>query len=366
MLETKTKPLLTFALCSFNQERFIKEAVEAALAQTYSPLQIILSDDCSTDRTFELMQDLAASYRGPHQLVLNRNPVNFGLGKHLNRVVEMVRGEFMVVAAGDDISSPNRVEVVWDVWEKSGRKARAIQCGTIDIDDQGGILPGQPMLAENGKLTVSELRPPLADYVHTLKPGILGCALGYDPKLFSTFGPVPDALIHEDNVVALRAFLLGPMLFIDLPLLKRRIHGNNIFSRMHERAATEDAVARQEARFVRDAKNRMVLYESLLADLRTALSLGLITNAEHAKLERECLRWRRLFEAQSEYPRAGLPRKIGMLIGAWRCRADGKLIKWMLLRLPPSRMFQWVKARLNSVRASLSGRFTSGQQKRWT
>src|SRR5580698_5008907 len=135
MSESNIRPLLTFAVCSYNQERFIREAVEAALAQTYSPLEIILSDDCSTDRTFEIMRELAAAYRGPHQVVLNRNPVNFGLGRHLNRMMELVHGEFFVAAAGDDVSLPARTEMVYQAWERSGRKARMIQCGTIDIDD---------------------------------------------------------------------------------------------------------------------------------------------------------------------------------------------------------------------------------------
>ena len=53
------RPVLTFAVVSCNQEQFVREAVEAALAQTYSPLEIILSDDCSDDRSFEIMQEMA-------------------------------------------------------------------------------------------------------------------------------------------------------------------------------------------------------------------------------------------------------------------------------------------------------------------
>ena len=41
-------PLVTFALFAYNQERYVREAVEGAFAQTYQPLEIILSDDCSS------------------------------------------------------------------------------------------------------------------------------------------------------------------------------------------------------------------------------------------------------------------------------------------------------------------------------
>jgi len=53
MTETTDRPLVTFALVAYNQEQYIREAVEGAFAQTYEPLEIILSDDCSSDRTVE-------------------------------------------------------------------------------------------------------------------------------------------------------------------------------------------------------------------------------------------------------------------------------------------------------------------------
>ena len=71
----RNKPLVTFIVISYNQEAFIRDGVEGAFSQTYSPLEIVLSDDCSRDRTFEIMQELAAAYRGPHRVILNRNPI---------------------------------------------------------------------------------------------------------------------------------------------------------------------------------------------------------------------------------------------------------------------------------------------------
>ena len=70
------RPLVTFALFAYNQERFIREAIEGAFAQTYEPLEIILSDDCSADRTFEIIQENAAAYLGPHSVFTYRTPYN--------------------------------------------------------------------------------------------------------------------------------------------------------------------------------------------------------------------------------------------------------------------------------------------------
>jgi glycosyltransferase involved in cell wall biosynthesis len=58
------RPLVTFALFTYNRERYIREAVEGAFSQTYSPLEIILSDDCSSDSTFEIIREMAGAYVG--------------------------------------------------------------------------------------------------------------------------------------------------------------------------------------------------------------------------------------------------------------------------------------------------------------
>ena len=58
--EKYDRPLVTFALFAYNQEQYIREAIEGAFAQTYQPLEIILSDDCSTDRTFEIMREMGS------------------------------------------------------------------------------------------------------------------------------------------------------------------------------------------------------------------------------------------------------------------------------------------------------------------
>lgn len=79
-------PLITIAVFAYNQEEFIRDAVNGAFSQTYSPLEIILSDDCSSDRTFEIMQEMANTYQGPHRVICRRNPFNLGTALHVQTV----------------------------------------------------------------------------------------------------------------------------------------------------------------------------------------------------------------------------------------------------------------------------------------
>src|SRR5262245_41375183 len=104
------KPLVTLALFVYNHERFVAEALRSAFAQTYAPLEIIVSDDCSTDKTFEIVQREVRGYDGPHQIRLNRNTENIGFAEQVNLVTGLARGRLIVLAGGDDVSLPSRVE----------------------------------------------------------------------------------------------------------------------------------------------------------------------------------------------------------------------------------------------------------------
>ncbi|MCA9494687.1 MAG: glycosyltransferase family 2 protein, partial [Myxococcales bacterium] len=117
------RPLITFFVVAFNQEAFVREAIAGAFAQTWEPLQIVLSDDASKDGTFAIMEEMAAAYDGPHRVVLNRNPTNLGIGEHVNACMALAEGELIVGSAGDDVSLPHRVQRLYEAWLASGKTA---------------------------------------------------------------------------------------------------------------------------------------------------------------------------------------------------------------------------------------------------
>lgn len=132
------RPLVTFALFAYNQERYIREAVEGAFAQTYEPLEIILSDDCSSDRTFEIMQEMAAEYEGPHDVRARRNPKNMNVAPHVLKVLREAKGDFFVLAAGDDVSDPLRTKKIIEFFQETG--ATGVHSGCRLIDDVGNVI----------------------------------------------------------------------------------------------------------------------------------------------------------------------------------------------------------------------------------
>lgn len=216
------RPLISFALFCYNQEDFIEEAVRAALAQTYSPLQIVISDDGSKDRSFEIIQKIVSSYHGPHKILLNRNERNLGIGPHVNKVMtELVKGELIITAAGDDISVPDRTETVFKAWDATGRKADSILNGyqrmTIDGEPRGTKSPaGQIHFWDESIVSHCKKNIPM------IMPG---CTQSCSANVFGKFGPILYAPHIEDDTIALRALSMGGVLLIPDVLTKWRMAG---------------------------------------------------------------------------------------------------------------------------------------------
>src|SRR5215217_2816504 len=217
------RPLVTFYVVSYNQEKFIREAVRGALAQTYSPLEIIFSDDCSQDRTFSIIQEEVARYDGPHRILLNRNDNNLGIGGNINRVVELAKGKLIVTSGGDDASLPTRTEELVRVWVSGG--VYCISSHMILIDEDGKLI-GERLAGPGGSWQEAVQRGPFG--------GVCGAAAAWDRRVFDTFGPLPNHTAHEDAILEFRATLLGRIAYVDKYLVKWRRHGANISKRLDD------------------------------------------------------------------------------------------------------------------------------------
>ena len=216
MVSETDKPLVTFALFAYNQERFIREAVEGAFAQTYSPLQIILSDDCSSDRTFEIMQEMVKDYTGPHNILLNRNAQNLGLGGHLNQVMEFAEGELIVVAAGDDISLPNRVSLLTDAFS-ADKELFAVFSDIYHIDEN----------SQSSNKVISTWRNDefISSRQMLISGGGVGPGASYAYRKQCFFWPYsyPSSIMNEDRILPFRASLIGKVRHISNPLVQYRL-----------------------------------------------------------------------------------------------------------------------------------------------
>ena len=212
------RPLATFVIFAFNQEQVVTDAIEAAFAQTYSPLEIILSDDCSSDDTFNLMERAVAAYKGPHRVVLNRNPQNLNIGGHVNTVAKLASGDLIVLAGGDDISMPVRTEKLVQRWIELGCPPAVLYSDFVPMDRASRV--------------VDLPREQIYRGIHCKqamaagKIWALGATTAVSKQVFSALPPFDSSVRHEDRVHPFRALLLGGTVsLVDEKLVRYRVEG---------------------------------------------------------------------------------------------------------------------------------------------
>ncbi len=285
-------PLVSMLLIAYRQPGNVGAAIAGALAQTYSPLEIVISDDASGDGTWAAIQAAVAGYAGPHRLVLNHNPVNLGIGAHLSKLVALSQGELLFVTAGDDVSLPQRCARTVDAWLAQGRRPDLIASALVDIDAHGaghGLIQPADLARWHGA----------ADWV-ARPPHVVGAGQAWTRRLFERFGPLPAGTVAEDLILVFRAIVSGGAITLAEPLVQYRRGG---LSR-RRRALRASEVS---ARLASNARHSLVELPCLLRDAALAGVSDTVAPVLLAQLAREqhvaaqlapgplAARWRRLW-----------------------------------------------------------------------
>lgn len=192
MVDMGSNPLVSIVLTTFNRRLYVRDAIASVFAQTYEPLEIIISDDHSTDGTWEIVQEEVKKFHGKDDLsrpvILNRNEQNLGLLRHFEKCAALCHGELLVEFGDDDVSLPNRVEETVRAWIEGGKKAKLIHCQPQTIDANGRV------------------RRRKFYQIDAFSP--LGAVAAYSIDVFREFPPVLEDNAYEDRPYAGRAAIL--------------------------------------------------------------------------------------------------------------------------------------------------------------
>lgn len=216
------KILVSFCLFTYNQAAFVAEAVKSALSQEYDDLEIIISDDCSSDETFEIIQSVTNCYTGKHKLILLRNDYNMGLVPHINKVLfNHTHGKYIILAAGDDVSLPHRTKLTVKALSKD--TVVGVVFPVVKINKIGGII-------DNPRKKYNHIYKLNASYLRKSSFMVYGTGLSFIREVMEVFGKLNDSCPTEDSTFRLRCLLMGRILLMGDSCMYYRIHDNNMSS----------------------------------------------------------------------------------------------------------------------------------------
>jgi glycosyltransferase involved in cell wall biosynthesis len=206
------KPLVSIAVCTYNGEKFLAEQFDSLVNQTYSNLEIIVTDDCSKDQTFALLQDYASRY---DFIKIYKNEQNLGYVKNFEKAISLCSGDFIALCDQDDIWNNDKII----------RQVEGIGSSLLCYHDSAFIdQSGQPLhknLSDVVNMYDGESFEPFLFF-----NCVSGHASLFKKELVNYALPFPKNLFH-DRWLAYVATNLGSIKYLDLPLVDYRQHENS-------------------------------------------------------------------------------------------------------------------------------------------
>lgn len=206
-----TKPKITVGIPVFNGARYLAEAIESALGQTYDCTEVIVVNDGSTDEGAT-----AAIARGYRDRIHYIEQENRGVGGAMNTVLRHMTGDFFTWLSHDDVWLPHKLEAQLAFYNKIAKKDAILFSDYFLIDEAGKIFHKTNLPKD--KYFERPMLP-------LLRGGINGCTLFVPTRLMHEFGPFKESLRFVQDydlwnkILGQYEFFLQPE-----PLVRYRIH----------------------------------------------------------------------------------------------------------------------------------------------
>lgn len=131
------KDLVSVLVPSYNHEKYILDCVESVLGQSYDNIELIVIDDYSTDRTYEIVKSVAkrCEERGFH-FYCEKNKENIGVTKTYNKLLQLANGKFIKLLGSDDILLPDCIQNYVDYYYSTGERYDILVSNAYKIDQE--------------------------------------------------------------------------------------------------------------------------------------------------------------------------------------------------------------------------------------
>jgi glycosyltransferase involved in cell wall biosynthesis len=182
-------PRISVVMIFFNSERYIQEAIDSVLAQTFTDFELLLVDDGSTDTTSAIARDYVDRYPTSLRYLEHEGHTNRGMSAARNLGLRNAVGEFVALIDSDDVWSPNKLAEQLRIMELN--PGLGMVCGTVRYWESWA--GGEDRIVPSGHIQDRSIPPPEA----MLSVYPLGTATSPCPS---------DLLMRRDLVISLGGF----------------------------------------------------------------------------------------------------------------------------------------------------------------
>lgn len=204
-------PLVSVICISYNHERFLEEALNSVFNQTYKNVEIIIVDDCSNDRSNELIKEII---KGRPGVKFIRNDFNLGICKSFNLGFNLSKGEYIIDFATDDLMMPDRIERQVKAFGSLDHSFGVIYTNSQNIDEKGNTYGKNRMFSNPS----GDVYRNVVESYFISPPTVM-----IRREVLLTLGGYDEFLAYEDFDFWVRSARIYKYFYLDEILTKRRI-----------------------------------------------------------------------------------------------------------------------------------------------
>lgn len=264
------RPLVSIGLPVYNGAQFLRKTLDSLLGQTYENLELIVSDNASTDGTGEICQEYAGR---DYRIHYYRNAANLGAAVNTNRVFALSSGDYFMWASDEDYWSPDYVRSCMEVLVDTDKIILAGSWGTFVEAETEEII-----LVDKGFSTVG-LRPSerfkihkqaihSGSYVAVMFHGI------YKRGHLSAVMPMWNLILSDQFLLARLCFLGEFHVVPKLLMMKRRRKRSMSCDEWHEEIGITSSVLTNYPYAVRDILYQKIIFQADNLSLREKIGLS--------------------------------------------------------------------------------------------
>jgi len=211
-------------LATYNGERFLAEQLDSLMKQTYQNWKVLIHDDCSTDKTPEIIARYAKRYPDNIELLDDKKCCG-GARNNFAHLLEHARGEYIMFCDQDDVWKPDKIELTM---KKMAELDQTFPDEALLVHTDLEVADEQLHIINNSLWHFQNLIPQQRSLNNLLiQNNITGCSVMINRKLVRFSLPIPEGAMMHDWWIALVAASFGKIAYVDKATLLYRQHINN-------------------------------------------------------------------------------------------------------------------------------------------
>lgn len=219
--------MITIIMAVYNGQEYIREQLESLKDQTYTEWRLVIRDDCSSDKTAEIVKKFSDEVEQEVIFKVNEKPSGSAKNNFALLINDAKESDYVMFCDQDDIWKKDKIEITFNKMkqaeERYGRDFPLLVHGDVEVIDENGNINADSMF-EMSHINADSKLPQILIQNH-----VTGCTMMCNKKLIAGISEYASSeyIIMHDYLAALYASVFGKIEVIKKPLLSYRQHSGN-------------------------------------------------------------------------------------------------------------------------------------------